>query len=195
MMKSIFNKQPFALLLLIGPILLGVGCNVNTDKSKLPKTTLRVIDSIKHYYPIRHKKELNIQYKIVNTGQNPLAIYDVEASCGCTIPEFPKGPIQAGKEGIFMIKFISEGLFGYNKHYVTFEANTPPFSHHTLIFDVVVVPDEFGYGDGFDYRYESGQNSKSALEEAVDGDETQQGYYTDSTSFKENVEQSKPEGN
>ena len=33
--------------------------NINTDKSKLPKTTLRVIDSIKHYYPIRHKKELN----------------------------------------------------------------------------------------------------------------------------------------
>lgn len=191
-MKLIFNIMNRVYLSLLCLIVGLWGCNINPDKSKLPKTTLRVIDSIKHYYPIRHKKEIDLVYKVLNTGQNPLAIFNVEASCGCTIPEIPKGPIQAGKIGIINIKYISEGLFGYNKHYVTFESNTPPFTKHTLIFDVVVVADEFGYGDGFDYRYEAGQNSKSALEEAVDGDETEQGYYTDSNSFKENVNQVKP---
>lgn len=178
-------KQIFSPLLFLTSILLLIvsACNVNVDKSKLPATQLRIIDSIKHYYPIRHKKELHIPYHIENTGANPLAIYNIESSGPCiTIEDYPKGPVQAGKEGTINILFKSDGLFGYNKHYITFETNTPPNIKHMLIFDVLVVADEFGYGDGFDYRYENLYESKNALETAVDGDETQNGYYTDNPS-------------
>lgn len=152
-----------------------------TGKKNSPITSLMVIDSIKHYYPIRHKKELKIPYHIVNTGTEPLFINHIESSGACiTITDYPKLQIPAGRQATIFLLYKSEGLFGYNKHFITFDANTIP-SRHTLIFDVVVVADEFGYGDGFDYRYEPEVNDKSALKEAVNGDETEQAYYTDSS--------------
>jgi hypothetical protein len=179
-------KHSLTLIFLILSIAFLVSsCSINVDKAKLAKTQLRVIDSVRHYYPIRHKKVLNIPYHIVNSGEKPLAIFNVESSGPCiVIKDFPKGPIQKGKDGVINVEFKSDGLFGQNQHYITFEANTPPFNKHTLVFDVLVVPDEFGYGDGFDYRYESGQNSQTSIEEAVNGDETQQGYFTDSSRAK-----------
>ena len=180
-MKSILNKKirlgiVFFLSL---PIIIISSCSTNSNSSN---TSLHVIDSIKHYYPIRHKKELKIPYHIVNTGTKPLFISNIESSGACiVVTDYPKLQIPAGRETVIFLLFKSEGLFGYNKHYITFDANTLPVTRHTLIFDVVVVADEFGYGDGFDYRYEPEVNDKSALKEAVNGDETQQGYYTDSS--------------
>jgi len=160
-------------------------CNTKPDINKVDKTTLHVIDSIKHYYPIAHKKELNIPFRIVNTGKNTLYIDSAETSGNCIIiKNSPGGPVKPGRETFFNLQYKSEGLFGYNKHYITFVANTYPHTRHTLVFDVIIVPDEFGYGDGFDYRYEPSYNKKGGIKEAVEGDETQQGYYVDSSELK-----------
>jgi len=40
-----------------------------------------------------------------NTGNAPLALQNVEASCGCTSPEWTKEPILAGKSGIIKVAF------------------------------------------------------------------------------------------
>lgn len=182
-MKLILNKKKkirLGIVFLLSPlIILTSSCN---PKKSTPYTSLSVIDSIKHYYPIRHKKEINIPFHIVNTGDKPLFISNIESSGGAiTITDYPKLQIPAGRQATIFLLFKSEGLFGYNKHYITFDANTLPMIRHTLIFDVVVVADEFGYGDGFDYRYEPEVNDKGALKQAVNGNETQQGYYTDSS--------------
>lgn len=39
------------------------------------------------------------EFIVKNTGDYPLIIADVKASCTCTISEFPKDPIQPGKTG------------------------------------------------------------------------------------------------
>lgn len=44
-------------------------------------------------------------YTISNTGDAPLVITRVIASCGCTTPEWTKEPIAAGKTGSITITF------------------------------------------------------------------------------------------
>lgn len=52
------------------------------------------------------------EFQFTNTGDAPLAIITVSASCGCTKPEFPTKPIAAGKTGKVKIRFTPEGLKG-----------------------------------------------------------------------------------
>jgi len=44
-------------------------------------------------------------FEIKNTGDQPLVITRVIASCGCTTPEWTKEPIAAGKTGKIQVSF------------------------------------------------------------------------------------------
>jgi hypothetical protein len=69
-----------------------------------------------------------VEYEFIftNTGDADLLIASATASCGCTIPDYPKEPINPGKQGKIKIKFNSElRLDKFLKEiYVT--ANTEP---------------------------------------------------------------------
>jgi hypothetical protein len=47
-------------------------------------------------------------FEIVNTGTEPLRLENVQASCGCTTPEWTKDPIAAGA--------VSQIKVGFNAH-------------------------------------------------------------------------------
>ncbi|MFT6865908.1 MAG: hypothetical protein ACJA08_000734 [Cyclobacteriaceae bacterium] len=61
-----------------------------------------------------------------NIGQSPLIISSAKASCGCTVPEWPKEPIGIGEEGKITVKFNSKGKPGIQNKTVTITANTYP---------------------------------------------------------------------
>ncbi len=69
-----------------------------------------------------------VEYEFIftNTGDADLLIASATASCGCTIPDYPKEPINPGQQGRIKIKFNSElRLDKFLKEiYVT--ANTEP---------------------------------------------------------------------
>ena len=51
-------------------------------------------------------------FKFKNTGTAPLTIARVQASCGCTMPEWPLDPINPGQEGVIIITFNPKGRLG-----------------------------------------------------------------------------------
>ncbi len=51
-------------------------------------------------------------FKFTNTGNAPLIISNARASCGCTVPEWPKEPIPAGDTGEIDVVFNSAGKSG-----------------------------------------------------------------------------------
>ncbi|WP_026705165.1 DUF1573 domain-containing protein [Flavobacterium soli] len=44
-------------------------------------------------------------FEFKNTGNAPLIITNVQSTCGCTVPSFPKEPILPGKTGKIDVKY------------------------------------------------------------------------------------------
>jgi hypothetical protein len=58
-------------------------------------------------------KPVTHSFIIVNTGDSALLLENVQASCGCTTPEWSKSPILPGAESIIKVGYnaASEGAF------------------------------------------------------------------------------------
>lgn len=65
-------------------------------------------------------------FEFRNTGKAPLIIENASASCGCTVPEYPRQPIAPGESGRIKVSFDSQGKFGMQNKQVTISANTQP---------------------------------------------------------------------
>lgn len=94
-----------------------------TDKSQ---PILKFNNSKVYFGNITEGDTLRYTYKFKNTGNLPLKIISVNASCGCTTPEWSKEIIQPGQKGFLKIKFDSQGRKGLNSKTVTIYANTLP---------------------------------------------------------------------
>ncbi|HND89782.1 MAG TPA: DUF1573 domain-containing protein, partial [Saprospiraceae bacterium] len=65
-------------------------------------------------------------FKFKNTGSEPLVISNAKASCGCTVPIWPKEPIPPGGSGEIAVEFNTKGKPGAQSKQVTVTANTNP---------------------------------------------------------------------
>ncbi|WP_207510195.1 DUF1573 domain-containing protein [Longitalea luteola] len=54
-------------------------------------------------------------FEIVNTGKEPLMLDNVQASCGCTTPEWSKEAIQPGATSIIKVGYNSATEGAFNK--------------------------------------------------------------------------------
>lgn len=175
-LKSIYGSIAAALL-----AWLISSCGAGVDKTKMARTKIKFIDSVRHYYPLPQGKELTIPYKFINVGKNPLTIIDVQTSCGCTVAEFPERPIAPESEGMITLTFQSTKNIGYTEVFTTVVSNAEPEGFHTLVFDLNVVPDALYTKDYEEiYTEQEQEKRKAGIEDLVDGDDTEEGYYTDS---------------
>lgn len=77
-------------------------------------------------------------YKFTNTGNMPLVLSNVNASCGCTTPSYSTTPVEPGEQGFIKVKFDSKGKEGKLSKTVTAFANTNP-SENTFSFKIEVL--------------------------------------------------------
>ena len=65
-------------------------------------------------------------FVFTNTGNEPLIISDAKGSCGCTVPTWPKQPINPGEKAEIKVKYATNRLGPINKSVtVSSNANTP----------------------------------------------------------------------
>ena len=59
-----------------------------------------------------------------NVGETPLVINQAVASCGCTVPEYTKEPVQPGAKGEIKVTYNGTGKFaGHFKKSITIRTN------------------------------------------------------------------------
>lgn len=51
------------------------------------------------------------QFTFTNTGNRPLVIIQVRATCGCTATEYTKEPVNPGEKGIIKITYNGKGRY------------------------------------------------------------------------------------
>ena len=108
----------------------------NVDPASLTK--VEWLDGMdKDFGKIKEGENLDVSFRFKNVGDKPLVISNVNASCGCTVPETPKKPYQPGETGVIKASFNSSGKSGTQSKQVYMTANTDP-TMTTLTFHVEV---------------------------------------------------------
>jgi hypothetical protein len=58
-----------------------------------------------NYGTIQQGSSGECEFRFLNKGKNPLVLSNVNASCGCTTPEWPKSPVNPNEYGIIKVKY------------------------------------------------------------------------------------------
>ncbi len=120
-MRKIFTVSFFGLL-----TILFVSCNDGNASSKVKKENVdtakkRDIEIIKGSAEIQLDKTeydfgtvdegvvVEATFLVTNPGETDLVISNVQPSCGCTIPVWPKDPIKPGESAEILAKFNTAG--------------------------------------------------------------------------------------
>ena len=83
-------------------------------------------DKLKHDFGTFSEKKPVVSYTFTytNVGEQPLVINQAVASCGCTVPEYTKTPIQPGEKGEIKVTYNGTGKFpGHFKKSITVRTN------------------------------------------------------------------------
>lgn len=68
--------------------------------------------------------KVSYTFTYTNIGEQPLVINQAIASCGCTVPEYTKTPVQPGEKGEIKVTYNGAGKFpGHFKKSITVRTN------------------------------------------------------------------------
>lgn len=87
---------------------------------------------------ITEGESISYSFHFRNTGKSDLVISGCNASCGCTVADYPKKRIPAGEEGYITVSFNSRGKIGMQYQEVTVSSNAQP-SRNVLKITAQVV--------------------------------------------------------
>lgn len=91
-----------------------------------PSTTISFAEMNHDFGSIRQDSKNTYVFKFKNTGSNPLIIQNAQGSCGCTVPKYPKEPINPGGSGEIEVEYSPGKQEGNQSKTVTITANTEP---------------------------------------------------------------------
>lgn len=80
-------------------------------------------------------------FNFTNSGKSELIITSAKASCGCTVPLWPKEPIMPGKSGEIKVKFNSKRKPNLQQKRVTLITNTDG-GKEILTIKAMVIPEK-----------------------------------------------------
>lgn len=100
----------------------------STIPSADPQTTtsIKFEKDVYEFGKIKQGDNVSYAFMFKNTGNLPLIISNATATCGCTVPNWPKEPIKPGAIGKIDVVFNSTGKKGLQDKIITVTANTNP---------------------------------------------------------------------
>jgi len=133
-------KKSIAIKMLIVSILaiLLVGANGYTQTSAKAMSGIEWADKTYDFGKIPQGKSVVAEFQFKNPSMVPLIILSVKPSCGCTVADYTKEPIQPQKTGTIKITFDAKNG-GYFQKSVTVETNAGE-GNETLIIKGEVIP-------------------------------------------------------
>lgn len=88
-----------------------LGCSQKTPGGKAEFTVKG--ETTYDFGKIEENSEGVVEFEFKNTGKDALIITNVSSSCGCTVPTYPKEPIEKNKTGVIKVKYDTKriGIF------------------------------------------------------------------------------------
>lgn len=117
--------------------------NENLEKAKqrdLVASAFPVISFDKEVYDfgtVKEGEKVKGKFTIYNKGKSNLIILDATATCGCTVPTWPKKAILPGESSELSFVFNSTGRSGKQSKSITLKTNTEKGSEQLRLKGVV----------------------------------------------------------
>ena len=93
-------------------------------KAKVPIMTFE--KDIHDFGRLTSGESVSYSFKFTNTGNGDLIITACDATCGCTVADFPKGIVKPKESGYITVTFKSRGKSGQQHQFVTVISNAQP---------------------------------------------------------------------
>lgn len=91
-----------------------------------PTTTMTFGEDRFNFGTALEGEKVSHTYTFTNTGDEPLILSNARGSCGCTVPKWPRQPIQPGESSDIVVEFNTKNKVGQRSQKVTITANTNP---------------------------------------------------------------------
>ena len=132
------------------PVQLTIKGNVNKSTDETVRVPVLSLEETSHDFGTIGENDGSAEhlFKFVNTGNAPLTISRVTASCGCTKPEWSQAPVEPGQEGYIIISYNPVGRLGnFNKNAIVYTNEEGGYKRHklTIVGDVIDKPGENKY--------------------------------------------------
>lgn len=131
----------------------GIGTDATMRPEEIQKEELTKQIPADGKYPVMTFKETEFDFGQIkqgdkvehifsfkNTGEADLIITNARASCGCTVPEYPKEAVKPGESGKIKVTFNSAGKSGQTMKTITISCNTESNSELLKIKTFINVP-------------------------------------------------------
>lgn len=127
--------KKFLLLIVLG---LAVGFTAQAQEKTADGPVIAFEESSRDFGNIKQGDKVEHVFKFENKGKVPLVISNVAATCGCTVPAWPKEPIAPGQKGEIKVSFNSAGKMGKQNSVVRIYSNaSEPIEKVSLISNVL----------------------------------------------------------
>ena len=91
-----------------------------------PLPAFKFSEDLHDFGTVNEPERVSHVFTFENVGEAPLIISSATATCGCTVPEWPKEPIPVGGTGEIKVEYNSANKSGIQNKTVTITANTYP---------------------------------------------------------------------
>ena len=118
----------------------------NPKSASQPSNKQPVItfDKTEHDFgTILQGERVTYTFHFTNTGNMPLIVSNVKTSCGCTIGDFSRAPVEPGKQGTIRATYDSKGHHGMQTRTLTVVSNTNPNQTVLRLKVLVKTPDQY----------------------------------------------------
>ncbi|MDR0348694.1 MAG: DUF1573 domain-containing protein [Tannerella sp.] len=121
-------------------IALNEGKSPLAEQEEAKKGPVFTVNEAVHDFGLIHEEDIEVvhEFKVTNTGDEPLIIEQVQTSCGCAEPIWTREPIEPGKEGEVVIIYSTEKRPGPFKKNITVYTNEKKYRQRlTIMGDVI----------------------------------------------------------
>lgn len=107
-----------------------MACNQPEKKKDIQFTTdgsdIRFDKETYDFGKIKTGEIVSYRFAFTNTGKAPLIISNATATCGCTVPAWPKTPVLPGDTASIAVTFNSAGKSGLQDKQIKITSNAQP---------------------------------------------------------------------
>lgn len=118
--------------------------NPKSASQPTDKQAVITFDKTEHDFgAILQGERVTYTFHFTNTGNVPLIVSNVKTSCGCTIGDFSRSPVEPGKQGTIKATYDSKGHHGVQTRTLTVVSNTNPNQTVLRLKALVKTPDQY----------------------------------------------------